>query len=603
MLAASAPARNSASEAWSVALGASDVMMPLPNGEELAFESERDRFLRILLHDDRNSFYVLSSDASGAWVDTALRRSQLSYQRFNSTSSYYITHNGFSDKRRKLESTRQINALFYDLDCHSASAFECRRLVAEAQRLIQKAVEQGVLPDPTMVVDSGRGLHLYYVLERSVPYRLKRGEDLQYNEKGVGFLQDVQSRLADVIDEVLDCLDGIDVDRAVFDHTRVSRIPGTYNAKAGRFAALVGGSEAYHHLSDLAGYRPQAAPLAAPKPNIKPSGKIVRFNKLMIARLHKVAELQEYRGFACEGNRELMAFVYYNTAVQVYDRVEAKARLRAFNSRFKQPLPASELDGIFSAVDNVVNVKGEAGYYVLKAESVIRLLGLTQEEMDATHFFASKRLASRLEAKRKTKEKRDGRNARIVELYAAGDMTQQQVADAVGCSVRTVASVLKEVGLTKPRNAYMQQIETASADHDDLDELRQRSRKMLRDLLDWKASNFGITDSAKIWPPCLWSSALWKTTLSFASTAFYQKAAAGGFHWRFQDPLRFDESELKWMHVERQRAVVCVEAGEVYPSIRDAARAVNQNAMNIRKALSDGSVVNGCHWQEAPSRK
>lgn len=465
--------------------------------------------MRILLHDDRNSFYVLSSDASGAWVDTAVRGSQLAYQRFDSTHSYYITHNGFSDKRRKLESTRQINALFYDLDCHSASAFECRRLVAEAQRLIQKTVEQGILPDPTMVVDSGRGLHLYYVLERSVPYRLKRGTELQYNEKGVGFFQGVQSRLADVIDEVLGGLDGIDVDRAVFDHTRVSRIPGTYNAKAGRFAALVGGSEAYHHLSDLAGYKPQAVPLAAPKPNSKPSGKIVRFNKLMIARLRKVAELQEYRGFACEGNRELMAFVYYNTAVQVYDRADAKARLKVFNNRFKKPLPASELDGIFSAVDNVVNVKGESGYYVLKAESVIRLLGLTQEEMEATHFFASKRLTDRLEAKRRTKEKRDGRNARIIELYAAGNMTQQQVADAVGCSVRTVASVLKEEGFTRPRNASEQQIEAMLADHDDIDELRQRSRQMMRDLLDWKASNSDVTDSAKIWPPCLWGSVRW----------------------------------------------------------------------------------------------
>ena len=40
-------------------------------------ESEQETFLRPLLHDDRNSFYVLSTAESGRWEDVPVRRAQL----------------------------------------------------------------------------------------------------------------------------------------------------------------------------------------------------------------------------------------------------------------------------------------------------------------------------------------------------------------------------------------------------------------------------------------------------------------------------------------------------------------------------------------------
>ena len=466
------------------------------------YEEEQDTFFRILLHDDRSSFYVLSSDESGTWADTPVKRAQLPYQRFDSASNYYITHNGFADRRRKLESTRQINALFFDLDCHGAGQFECRRLVAEAQRLIQGGVERERLPQPTMLVDSGRGLHLYYVLEHSIPYRLRQGGELKVNEKGLSYFHDVQLRLAAVLDELLAGLEGIDVDRAVFDHTRVSRIPGTYNAKAGCYARLVSSTDSFCHLVDLAAYRPASAPVRAPQPAAKPKATVIRFNRLMMARLKKVAELQEHRGFACQGTRELMSFVYYNTAVQIYDRSEARRRLEAFNARFKQPLPSTELEGICNSVDTVVNVKGEKGYYVLNAKTLIRLLGLTQQEMDELHFFASKRVVERAEAKRKTREKREDRNRHICTLYEEGGMTQQQVADAVGCSVRTVCAVLKEAGLTRP-HGLSKASSAAAPKAVTSQEIRHRNLQMMRQLIDRRAAYFAGLDSAIFWQPCL----------------------------------------------------------------------------------------------------
>jgi len=470
------------------------------------FESDREKFFRILLHDDRSSFYILSTDATGEWSDSAFKADALANYEFNLVSNYYITHNGFTGKRRLSVRTRQLNSLFFDLDCHEASPSQCEPLVREILARVNRAVRTATLPMPTMVVDSGRGVHLYYVLDKSVPYRFRGAGEV--NEPGISFFCHVQEQLADVLDEVLDGLDGVTVDRAVFDHTRVSRIPDTFNAKAGRRARLVGASEAYHSLSDLDTYKPAALPKRAAGLPKKTSGKpavILKYDRLMMSRLNKVAELQAYRQYDCEGNRELMCFVYYNTAVQIYSQEDAWDRLLAFNALFKKPVPQSELGGIRSSVSQVANVKGEKGYYVLNASSLVRLLSLTEKEMLDTQFFASKRMVERMEAKRKTKEKRDARNERIVALYKSGTMTQQQVADAVGCTARTVHTVLKEAGMTRA-NAVPKTARRKGAVS-----LKDAARKFL----DAGAHVFSAQECGRIlrfskseifWPTCLLSS-------------------------------------------------------------------------------------------------
>lgn len=415
---------------------------PYPNSP---VESEQETFFKVLLHDDRGSHYIVSTDASGSWKDAAFKRDDLERLVFNSRANYYVTHNGFDWKRRQTERVRQLNALFFDLDCHGANELECDMLTDQAIVLIEKAVSVGTLPRPNLVVASGRGIHVYYVLERSIPFRCKRGGEK--NEKGIALFKRVQAQLADVLAEVIAELHGMTVDQAVFDVTRVARIPGTFNTRAHRYAFLVFSWEGYYHLPALAFYKPSKQE-SSPSSGTRKPAIILNYQPLMMARLNKLMELQEYRGFDCEGTRELMCFVFYNTAVQIYSRSDAAERLKAFNGRFKKALPPSELDGVTKTVDEVVNVRGEKGHYILKAESLVRLLALTKEEMDELNFFASKRLIERMEAKRKTKERREARNQRIASLYRSGK-TQREVAAMVGCCLRTVQSVLKALGISK----------------------------------------------------------------------------------------------------------------------------------------------------------
>ena len=79
-----------------------------------------------------------------------------------------------------------------------------------------------------MTIDSGRGVQLFYVLTRSIPYRVNANG--QVNIKSVKLFESVQKRMASLLDSVISPIKDISVDRATFDVSRDSRIPATYNA-------------------------------------------------------------------------------------------------------------------------------------------------------------------------------------------------------------------------------------------------------------------------------------------------------------------------------------------------------------------------------------
>lgn len=426
----------------SAAAEALPVGSPSPSSP-LLFKTDREKFFAILTHDDRNSRYVVSTDASGSWEDISLDAASLSSWRLDPRANCYVTRNGFAGSRRLDARVRQLNSIFLDVDFHDIAQAGRDALVAEVLQRVESAVAGGFFPRPTMVVNSGRGVHLYYVLHRSVPCRVGCG----VNEQGISYFSHVQRQLADVLDGILSGIAGAKVDRVVFDFARVSRIPDTYNAKAGRYARLISAGETYYNLPELDSYKPLSPEARAPEPK-RGGGFRIKFDRLLLSRLAKVAELQEHRGFKCEGNRELMSFVYYNTAVQVYGEDGAWERLLQFNARFTEPLPESELQGIRSAVSSVVNVKGERGYYVLSAATVARMLSITEDEAAELGFFESRRTLERTEAKRRTAERRHARDERIIAMRKEG-RAKRDIADELGISLGTVHNVLKAAGLTR----------------------------------------------------------------------------------------------------------------------------------------------------------
>jgi hypothetical protein len=334
--------------------------------------------------------------------------------------------------------------MMFDVDCHTPYFFEDVPKLIDA---LYEAIFSGTLPTPNLLVNTGRGVQIYYVLERSIAFRTCTGKE---NERVLNYFKDVEAGLANTIETVVREVKGAKLDKSVLDYTRVSRVPGTYNPAARCWCKLIGEYSDYYTLAVLKSYGTNLT-YSHTKRFQKTRSK--KNSGLLGLRLSNVERLQKYCNYDCEGRRELMCFVYYNTATQIYGPDKALEATLAFNRMFKRPLPAWEIRQVARGVDKTVITKsrehkGKKGFYPLSRSNIIELLGLSPAEQEAIGLFGSKRKQDRAAAKARTRSRREARNASIVEKFRMG-MNQRDIAAAIGCSVRTVAGVLHDEGISR----------------------------------------------------------------------------------------------------------------------------------------------------------
>lgn len=403
---------------------------------QISPEDQAAIFFGMLTHDDHGSHYVVSQLRNESWIERAYRAQDLVDLKFNPTSAYYITRNGFTGRHRRVQDARQVNALMFDIDCHGKNPRASVPLVIAA---LANAFATNSLPLPSLQVDTGRGVQVYYVLEKATPCKTRSGA---VNSKGLDYVRDVEQGLSERLKRLIAHIPGAQVDESVYDLARVGRIPGTWNPKANCYAKLIGHSFAFHTLASLLAYRHTPAQrLSQPK-----TGRMIRFDRLMTLRLNNVENLQKLRGYDCHGSRESLCFVHYNTATQIYGPDAAFAHTLAFNARFNHPLPEADIAQIKRSVDNVTIMhgshKGERGFYPLCMQSLMEKLRMTQEEALAAGFLSTNRQQVRAQAKADTAQRRNERNQAIVNLCTMQGFTQKAAATQIGCSIRTVASVM-----------------------------------------------------------------------------------------------------------------------------------------------------------------
>jgi hypothetical protein len=126
-----------------------------------------------------------------------------------STSDIYFTPTSFNADRRVAENADLIRSIFVDLDCGVGKPFADQ---AEAAQALRAFVNTSGLPIPTFIINSGGGLHVYWVFER----------DLDIPTWGPA------ARAMKAL-----CLQHkFQIDPAITaDSVRLMRVPGTYNNK------------------------------------------------------------------------------------------------------------------------------------------------------------------------------------------------------------------------------------------------------------------------------------------------------------------------------------------------------------------------------------
>lgn len=285
----------------------------------------------------------------------------------------YYSQNTFYKPQRRIDNIRQLRSLYVDLDVYHHGL--------DPEWVLGKLEHEyfgQAIPDPNMVIFSGRGLVLVWNIE-PIPYMampLWRAVENYFMEQ----------------------LKDLGADAKATDPARIFRLAGTINSKN---KALVRAEYRHAYRYDIHDlqfdYLPELSPkkLAAKKKGRKT--KIVRmFNTytLHLSRARDIAKLVELRQGDVEGYRETICFLYrYFTCCFTDDPERALDDTLDLNSEFTNPLPAKEVINATKCAQKAWEAKSNAkanelaksmGYpgagYNLKNSKIIEWLDITPQE-------------------------------------------------------------------------------------------------------------------------------------------------------------------------------------------------------------------------------
>lgn len=363
------------------------------------------------------------------------------------------TGSDFSDKDNYV--IDRCNANIYslrniviDVDCHE-SLSEDEFLELKHNFLREYNDMFNVFPKPTLLYFSGRGFHLWYNLEGA------------YAKKLGWLYKEVTHKMCSVIDSALKerafSFNGnLSVDYAASENiSGLIRLFNTPNPKAvtdGGVYDFTGKRYSLDELKDGFGVvikkynkysdkKVASDTSVSPKKTVK-SKKNTKVHKSYVNRVKRVLKALYYavkRHPDKEGMRDLFCHFFYNFAVQIYSRPEAKRKVYMLNNTFRNPLPEKQILSITDTIDRL-----KYGHYFYSDESVIRELKLDSKEISIIYDKDKSQREITTDKKRQKKKKRE---RLILETFGrTGSVTV--TARLCKCCKNTVRNIIKRRGKT-----------------------------------------------------------------------------------------------------------------------------------------------------------
>jgi len=283
----------------------------------------------------------------------------------------YFSQNTFYKPFRRIENVRQLRSLYVDVDFYLLN-HSLDWVIGNIDLL----VSDRVIPDPNIMIFSGRGIVLIWLIEPT-PYQ------------GLPLWQTIQ-------DTFCKSLERIGADSKATDAARVFRFAGSVNSKNGEFVKAE-----YRHENRLTLREIQEEYL----PDLKPKKKKKRgrpkkvkqlFNTYTLhhSRLHDLLKIVELRNYDVYGSREMVCFLYrYWLCCYLSDSGQALQQTLFLNAQFKYPLPEDEVERATKSAEKAWKAKSneeanriavERGYpgagYNLKNKTIISWLDITPDE-------------------------------------------------------------------------------------------------------------------------------------------------------------------------------------------------------------------------------
>ena len=399
--------------------------------------SEQINYLDILHSDSKG--WITRAEINCGYKQWHYRYNELLEQDFNQ-ENVYISINTFYSTFRRLEYIKELKAQFIDLDIYKTGFTKEQIIMHLEADYFNKSI-----PRPNLIIDSGRGLYLIWLLN-SVP------------SKALPLWKAVEEYLYSV-------LKPFGADRQALDPTRVLRVPGSINSKSKTTVNVI---EQYDYIYDLREiqneYLPELEERKAKKKG-RPSKKVFihRERSLYYARIQDIIKLCELREYDLKGHRELILFLYrYYLCYFLEDTQKALGDVLELNREFIYPLSETEVIRATRSAEKVYLSKDKD--YKYKNETLIELLLITElEETYMTTIISNKESKRRrsirdekrykeklkLDGKVSEKEKLSQRRAKIKDLLAEG-LKRKDICLQLDISIKTYKrdiSFLKEQGL------------------------------------------------------------------------------------------------------------------------------------------------------------
>ena len=286
--------------------------------------------------------------------------------------------------KRRVENIRQFRALFQDIDCESMGLEK-----AETVYMIWMLHYEGKIPKPTMVTDSGRGVHLYWRIKNAPYGALNTWQELQdyiyYNLKNFG------------------------ADRKATDAARVLRLPGTINSRSDSDCKVLYIDNhleysMYELREEYLNYKPRVHQLQMQQTK-KIDSKVISnkfFNSysLHMERANDLETLCRLRKYDMTGYRNMALHCYaYWKGIYIRDDYDLENMVIEFNNAFTDPLKETEIKAVLRCIPKAIDkfiayeqgirsgeckrvskgMRDKEGYWY-KNETLIERLGITREE-------------------------------------------------------------------------------------------------------------------------------------------------------------------------------------------------------------------------------
>lgn len=372
---------------------------------------------------------------------------------FENQKDVYFTSNTFYP-RRLLSHLKQLKNLYIDLDVLEKTELS----IAEAVYKMYLLVDRNIIPEPSLVVDSGRGLHVYWTIE----------------VKGKEFL----SLWQEITDNLYYKLKHLGADRHSTDATRQLRLVNTVNSKNNKKVKILHSSRNTYTLEDLQEkYCTQKKPRNKTKTNNKintnTNNKINMFNSytLHMTRLYDIQTLVRLRNYDMEGYRNFLVMCFsYWTGIYTRNQDDLKELVYEFNNSFKESLKAREVDSVVRSVNRAIDkfidyeqsirdgvkkrvtksMRDKEGYWFTN-ETLIERLNITDSEQRQMKTIISTKEKYRRKNERRTERNQDGltakqqkkqNNIKATQQLKNEGLTNKEIANKLNLSDRYVRELL-----------------------------------------------------------------------------------------------------------------------------------------------------------------